>query len=191
MIHLETDAPEESDLWTALQLFPLDDNQTCHSKDWVGDWVGVELLYNSVKAGSQTVGDQRRRRQDVVGKATPGRRGPRDTRCNFGDQLVIRCIKESHHSAESWALGLRLSSSGERERHNADGHRSLGQHMSQLCSVSNSLSHTNVTIKWEVHIFLKKSSLVIISCVVMILSAWICIWVYNIYTWPIPYNAEC
>ena len=22
---------------------PLDEDQTCHSKDWVGDWVGVEL----------------------------------------------------------------------------------------------------------------------------------------------------
>ena len=45
----QSDAPEESDLWTAWQLFPLDDDQTCHSKDWVGDWVDVELLYNSVK----------------------------------------------------------------------------------------------------------------------------------------------
>ena len=42
-------SPEESDLWTAYQLFLLDDDQTCHSKDRVGDWVGVELLYNSVK----------------------------------------------------------------------------------------------------------------------------------------------
>ena len=28
----------KSDLWTAWQLFPLDDDQTCHSKEWVGDW---------------------------------------------------------------------------------------------------------------------------------------------------------
>ena len=33
----DTDAPEKSDLWTAWQLFPLDDDQTCHSKDWVGE----------------------------------------------------------------------------------------------------------------------------------------------------------
>ena len=33
---------------------PLDDDQTCHFKDWVG----VELLYDSVKTGSQTVEDQ-------------------------------------------------------------------------------------------------------------------------------------
>ena len=29
----QSDAPEESDLWTAWQLFPLDDDQTCYSKD--------------------------------------------------------------------------------------------------------------------------------------------------------------
>ena len=34
---------------TAWQLFPLDDDQTCDFKDRVGDWVCVELLYNSVK----------------------------------------------------------------------------------------------------------------------------------------------
>ena len=56
-VPLQSDASEESDLWAAWQLFPLDDDQTCHSKDWVGDWVGVELLYNSVKTRSQTVGD--------------------------------------------------------------------------------------------------------------------------------------
>ena len=49
MVHSLTDAPEESDLWTAWQLFPLDYDQTCDFKDRVGDWVGVELLYNSVK----------------------------------------------------------------------------------------------------------------------------------------------
>ena len=49
MVHSETDAPEESDLWTAWQLFPLDDDQTCDFKDRGGDWVNVELLYNSVK----------------------------------------------------------------------------------------------------------------------------------------------
>ena len=155
MVHSQTDAPEESDLGTAWQLFPLDDDQTCHSKDWVGDWVGVELLDISVKTGSQTVGDQRRRRQDVVGKATHGRRGPRDPRWSFEDQLVIRCSKESHHQAESWAPGARveLSSPGERERHNADGHKSGG---SIYCSSvrSPTPSHTQtLQIKWEVYFF--------------------------------------
>ena len=51
-VPLQSDAPEESNLWTAWQLFLLDDDQTCHSKDRVGDWVGVELFYNSVKTKS-------------------------------------------------------------------------------------------------------------------------------------------
>ena len=33
MVPSQSDAPEEGDLWTAWQLFPLDDDQTCHSKD--------------------------------------------------------------------------------------------------------------------------------------------------------------
>ena len=45
IVHSKTDAPEKSDLWTAWQLFPLDDEQTCHSKDI--EWA-IELLYNSV-----------------------------------------------------------------------------------------------------------------------------------------------
>ena len=45
------------------------------------------------------------KRRDMVGKATSGRKGPRDPRWSFGDQLVIRCSKESHHPAESWAPG--------------------------------------------------------------------------------------
>ena len=53
-------------------------------------------------------------RRDVVGKATPGRRGPQEALMNWGpEKMEIRCSKESHHSAE-WALGLRLSSPKER-----------------------------------------------------------------------------
>ena len=46
-----SDAPEESNLWTAWQLFPLDDDYTSDFKDPVGDRVGVELLFNSVEFG--------------------------------------------------------------------------------------------------------------------------------------------
>ena len=74
MVQSSTDAPEESDLWTAWQLFPLDDDQTCHSKDI--EWA-IELLYNTVKTGSQLV---------------------------FGDPLLTRCGRESPHPAE-WASG--------------------------------------------------------------------------------------
>ena len=44
-----SDAPEESYLWTAWQLFPLDDDLTFDFIDPVGDRVGVELLYNWVE----------------------------------------------------------------------------------------------------------------------------------------------
>ena len=51
---------------------------------------------------------------------------------NWGpEKMLIRCNKESHHPAE-WPPGLRLSSPGERERHNVDGHKSGGQNISVL-----------------------------------------------------------
>ena len=56
----------------------------CHSKDWVGDWVGVKLLYNSVKTGSQTVGVQRSCWWDVVEKAR--RRGPLEPLMSWGSE---------------------------------------------------------------------------------------------------------
>ena len=52
-VPIQTDAPEESDLWTAWQLFPLDDDWTFDFKDPVGDRVGVELLFNSVEFESK------------------------------------------------------------------------------------------------------------------------------------------
>ena len=39
------------------------------------EWA-IELLYNSVKTGSQRVGDQKSQRQDVVEKATTRQKGP-------------------------------------------------------------------------------------------------------------------
>ena len=77
--------------------------------------------------------------RDVVGKATFGRGGPREALMSWGpEKMLIRCNEESHHPAE-WALGLRLSSPGERERHNADSHN-FGVKIFQLCSVSSSPS---------------------------------------------------
>ena len=57
--------------------------------------------------------------------------------------MLIRCRKESHHPAE-WTLDLRLSSPGQRERHNVDDHNN-GVKILQLCSISNSLSQWNPT----------------------------------------------
>ena len=85
-VPLQSDAPEESDLWTAWQLFPLDDVQTCHSKDRVGDWVDVELLYNSVKTEVRQLENRRVRRQDVVEKAR--RMGPSGPPIELGSREI-------------------------------------------------------------------------------------------------------
>ena len=115
--------------------------------------MGVELLYNSVKIGIRSWGPEKllircgrespaegalgapdeleigwSKRQDVVGKATPGRWSHRGPRLSWGpEKLLIRCSKESHHPGD-----LRLSSPGERERHNVDGHKSGGQYIAVL-----------------------------------------------------------
>ena len=94
MVHSWTDAPEESDLWTAWQLFPLDDDQTWDFKDRVD----VELLYNSVKTEEDSSGCSsswsRSYRRDVVGKATSGRRGLGNPDGVWGpEKLLIRCSR--------------------------------------------------------------------------------------------------
>ena len=54
--------------------------------------MGVLQLYNSVKTEVKTVQCQyswrRSYRRDVVGKATPGRGGPREPRWNLGTREV-------------------------------------------------------------------------------------------------------
>ena len=76
--------------------------------------------------------------RDVVGKATPGRRGLGPWWVGGPEKMLIRCSKESQHSAE-WALGLRLSSPREQERHNVTV-ITVGSKYHSLCSVSRSLS---------------------------------------------------
>ena len=99
---------------------------------------------------------RRVRRQDVVEKARW--RGP------LGPWWVgvqrncwIRCSRENQQSeprASSWA-------SGERERHNADGHKSGVKILPFLfgfqlpLTVKLWITLSNLTIKWEVHIFIK------------------------------------
>ena len=94
--------------------------------EWVIDWA-IELLYNSVKTGSQGLGDQTSWRQNLVEKAS------------------------TQQKAEP--PGLRLSSPGERERHNVDGHKSGGQYVAVFVQ-SSTPSHTQMLqIKWEVYFF--------------------------------------
>ena len=52
--------------------------------------------------------------------------------------MLIRCGRESQQSG---LLGLRLSSPGERERHNADGHKSGGQNIAVLFGLQLPLTH--------------------------------------------------
>ena len=115
------------------------------------------------------------------------RRGPLEPLMSWGpEKLLIRCSKKAIIQQRAGSLGLRLSSPREQERHNADGHKSGGQYIAVLLGLQLPLTvkpwvtlFQTLTIKWEVHIFLKKSSLVLYHCVVVILSAWICIWQYN------------
>ena len=144
-------------------------------KDPVGDRVGVELLFNSVEFGSQSSCQQSSR------------------------QLETRCGREGHTRAR--VLGshdggdpnIRRTRKTQRDGHNN------GVKIWSLCSVSITLSHANLeqpfrtlAIKWEVNIFLKKSSCVFLpSCVFPLASlllcrcdAWTCKWLYN--TQPLP-----
>ena len=88
------------------------------------EWA-IELLYNSVKTGSQSLeigefGDQTRSWQDVVEKASiQPKAGP---------------------------PGLGLSSPRERKKNTVMANR-MRVNMLQFCSVSNSLSRTNLSIK--------------------------------------------
>ena len=85
--------------------------------------------------------------------------------------------------------GLRLSSPGERERNAVMANR-VGVNMLQFCSVSNSLSHTTLSIRWEVNFFkrLCRSSLLlcrydsacICRCIcIMCLYSWSWWWLFN------------
>ena len=68
------------------------------------EWA-IELLYNSVKTGSQWVGEQTSWREDVVGKATTQQKGPSGPPWSWrSDELETRCGRESHHPPEG-ALG--------------------------------------------------------------------------------------
>ena len=125
----------------------------------------------------------------MVGKATPGRRGPREPWLNWGpEKMLIRWSKESQHPVE-WNPGPPVEHIEKKERHNVDGHKSGGQNIAvYVWSPTPSHSGTphnpfrTLAIKWEVNIFLKKSSCVrLYHCVCLfIVSLWCCRWQYNI-----------
>ena len=74
----------------------------------------IELLYNSVKTGSQLVWRS--------------------------DPLVTRCGRESQHPAESWPPGPPVEQHQENEKDTTLMAIRVGDNMLQFCSVSNALS---------------------------------------------------
>ena len=144
-------APEESDLWTAWQLFPLDDDQTCHSKNggsytfrWpvMGRyWVGVNYYITECIGNSMSL--ERRSGREKQHPAEGALETP--DWVWRSDPLVTRWGRGSQHPAE-WAPGPPV------EQHQKNGKETLiairvGINMLQFCSVSNSLSHTNLSNK--------------------------------------------
>ena len=93
------------------------------------------------------------------------------------EKMLIRCSKESQHPAK-WALGLRLSSPREQERHNVTvitvGSKYFNYFRTPTPTPTATQTLNNpfepLQIKWEVYILLKKSSCVCLyHCVVMML----------------------
>ena len=104
-------------------------------------------------------------RRDVVRKATPGRRGPREALMSWGpEKMLIRCSKGSHHPAE-WASGPPVEL-----QENKQDTTPAPSHTQTLSNPFRTL-----TIKWEVNILLKRS-----SCVCLFIAS-VCILHESIY----------
>ena len=121
------------------------------------------------------------------------------------NQLEIRCGRENQHPTEwalrtpNWAVAVRekvlewgpcpreakppgpwLSSPGEQEKNTVMALR-VGVNMLQFCSVSNSLSHTTLSIKWEVNFSKELCCSSLLCCRYDSAYRCICImWLYNI-----------
>ena len=134
--------PEKCDLWAAWQLFPLDDDQTCHSKD--SEWA-IELLYNSVKTGSQLVLETRWW-QDVVEKDNTQQGGP-----------PISGWAALENKKNTTRMAIRV-----------------GVNILQFCSVSNSLSLATFQMKWEVYFFKDVFARLYYCVVIIVSSLWFC-----------------
>ena len=100
---------------------------------------------------TQCTGNSISWRQDAVEKASTQQREPSGPRLiSWGsDELGIRCSRESQHPER---LGPQVPGWAAQE----NGKETLmairvGVNMLQFCSVSNSLSHTTLSIKWEVY----------------------------------------
>ena len=107
----------------------------------------TELLYNSVRTGSQRVGDQRTWREDVVEKATTQQKGPSGPPASLETRPVGEKMLEWEHVPER--LGPRAPGWAVQENKKDTTLMTIrvGVNILQFCSVSNSLSHANFTIK--------------------------------------------
>ena len=79
-----------------------------------------------------------------------------------------KCWNENHVPAEAGPPGPRLSSPRERERKAVIARRDWWSICCSLCSVFNSLSHTTLSMKWEVYFSKEVCPLVFIA------SSWFC-----------------
>ena len=113
-------------------------------------------------------------------------KGPSGPPMVFGDPLVTRCGRESC-TQQSGPLGLRLSSPGEQERHNADGHKSGGQYIAAMFGLQLPLTRKPWVTLFEplqsserYIYFIKKSLLIVYYCVGMY-PACICVYKHIYY----------
>ena len=101
------------------------------------------------------------------------------TQCTGSSISWWQYAVEKASTQQSGPSGPRLSSPGERKRNAVMANR-LGVNMLQFCSVFNTLSHTTLSIKWEVYF---SKELCRSSSLRRYISACICIcimWLYNI-----------
>ena len=98
------------------------------------EWA-IELLYNPVSWKSDEL--ETRCGREIHHPAE----GALGIPSEFGDPLVTRCGRETSTQQKAEPPGLRLSSTGEQERHNADGHKSGGQYIAVLFGLQLPLTH--------------------------------------------------
>ena len=135
----------------------------CKMVTLAGRRVGVNLLYNPRRQEVQSSWSK-----DAVERTSTHQRGPsgpRMSNCSW---------------TEAGPPSHRLSSPREPER-NAVMAISVGVNMLQFCSVSYSLTHTTLSINWEVYFSKDLCLLIFIAslCFCMHMCMYSCSWLYN------------
>ena len=137
---------------------------------WLNYYIG-QCRQEVRRVGAGWVGVQTSWRKVVVGKTATRPKGPSGPAVSLETRWWRDVVKKAIIQQRAGPLGLRLSSPGERVRHNADGHKSRGQYIAVIIIQSPTPSHSktlsNLSNKVRGIFFLKKSSLVFI-----IVSLW-------------------